>query len=286
MRITQTLVDKLLRLKRGESIPASSLRGDWVEELLRDGVIVNVSHGSRRTISASSPSMLEKSLSLYDERFADLEKMKILIGNAESRFEQANNTGNSKLVQTRTCPGFLINSYEPIKCQLHNSEFIVNPPEGSYVFIADWHEFTIPEDVIVIGIENMENFRLIRQQRIFFENEMSADKQLLFVSRYPQSTDLRQWLCNIPNRYIHFGDFDLAGINIFLTEFYPYLEDRSSFFIPSDIESRLEKGSSERYTLQYQKFKNLNTSIPGLQNLVQMIHCFHRCYDQEGYIKS
>ena len=54
---------------------------------------------------------------------------------------------------------------------------------------------------------------MIRHQREFFESEIGSQR-LLFVSRYPQSTDLRSWLQNIPNRYIHFGDFDLAGIHI------------------------------------------------------------------------
>ncbi|MCR5314631.1 MAG: hypothetical protein K6E52_01880, partial [Bacteroidaceae bacterium] len=82
----------------------------------------------------------------------------------------------------------------------------------------------------------------------------------------------------------HFGDFDLAGISIFLTEFHAYLGERSSFFIPSDIEQRLPNGSLERYNAQYPKFKNIRTNIPYLQHLIDTINNYHRCYDQEGYI--
>ena len=42
-------------------------------------------------------------------------------------------------------------------------------PEGSFVFIADYENFEIPQNVIVIGIENMENFRYIRQQKNLFK---------------------------------------------------------------------------------------------------------------------
>ena len=129
----------------------------------------------------------------------------------------------------------------------------------------------------------MENFRLIRQQRALFEGTIGPAR-LLFVSRYPQSSDLRSWLQTIPNRYVHFGDFDLAGIRIFLSEFHAYLGERSSFFIPSDIEQRLPNGSSERYNAQYLKFKNIKTNIPYLQHLIDTINNYHRCYDQEGYI--
>ena len=135
----------------------------------------------------------------------------------------------------------------------------------------------------LVGVENMENFRMIRHQREFFESEIGSQR-LLFVSRYPQSTDLRSWLQNIPNRYIHFGDFDLAGIHIFLTEFHKYLGERSSFFIPSDIEQRLEYGSTIRYDAQYSKFHTLKCDVQNIQLLIDSINKYHRCYDQEGYI--
>ena len=160
---------------------------------------------------------------------------------------------------------------------------MVNPHEGSFLFVTDWKTFVIPRDVIVVGIENMENFRKIRQQRELFESEWGV-RHFLFVSRYPQSTDLRSWLLSIPNQYIHFGDFDLAGINIFLTEFHAYLGERSSFFIPEDIEQKLAKGSLERYNAQFQKFKCLTTDISVLQHLIDTINKYHRCYDQEEYI--
>lgn len=286
MKITFTLIDKLIRLRDGESLPASQLKGEWVEELVRDGALISTSHKSRRTLFAPNVDALRKALVAVDEQFADLELLReILLSENVLRSEQASSTGNSKLVMVRSCPGFPVNSYEPILCMLNGREFVVNPQEGSFVFIADWREFKIPEDVIVVGIENMENFRLIRQQRKLFDQSIGLHR-LLFISRYPQSTDLRSWLQTIPNRYIHFGDFDLAGISIFLTEFHAHLGDRSSFLIPSDIEERLEKGSIERYNDQYQKFRSLSTNIPEVQQLIGIINKCHRCYDQEGYINT
>ena len=149
--------------------------------------------------------------------------------------------------------------------------------------MTDWRRFEVPTDVIIVGIENMENFRMIRQQRDLFESELDK-RRILFVSRYPQSTDLRSWLQSIPNDYIHFGDFDLAGIHIFLSEFHKYLGNRASYFIPKDIEDRLCNGSVERYNDQYFRFSSLSTSIESLQDLIDLIHKYRRCYDQEGYI--
>ncbi len=284
MKITTSLIDKLIRLRMGETLPSSAIRGEWVEELLRDGVLISCSHGSRRSIMASSPQDLEQSLKYIDERLGNLDKMKNLLSSEASRSEQATETGNSKLVSVRSCPGFPVNSYEPITCCLNGRQIIINPEEGSFVFIADWQSFSVPKDVLVVNIENMENFRLVRQQQALFSS-MFPGKQILFVSRYPQSSDLRSWLQTVSNQYVHFGDFDLAAINIFLTEFHKYLGERAVFLIPQDIEGRLQHGSSERYNAQYQRFKNLSSDIPSLQRLINMINKYHRCYDQEGYIE-
>lgn len=284
MKITASLIDRLIRLRMGETLPSSAIRGEWVEELLRDGVLISCSHGSRRSIMASSPQDLEQSLKYIDERLGNLDKMKDLLSSEASRSEQATETGNSKLVSVRSCPGFPVNSYEPINCCLNGRQIIINPEEGSFVFIADWQSFSVPKDVLVVNIENMENFRLVRQLQALFSS-MFPGKQILFVSRYPQSSDLRSWLQTVSNQYVHFGDFDLAGINIFLTEFHKYLGERAVFLIPQDIEGRLQHGSSERYNAQYQRFKNLSSDIPSLQRLINMINKYHRCYDQEGYIE-
>lgn len=284
MKITASLIDKLIRLRNGESIPASQLRGEWVSELESDGVIVSTSHGSRRVLFVPQPEAFLQALSAFDERLSDLDLVRDTLQTGETfRFVQASATGNSKLIAVRSCPGFPINTYEPIACLLNGREMVVNPQEGSFMFISDWQSFSIPQDVVVVGIENMENFRMIRQQRALFERTIDPGR-LLFVSRYPQSSDLRSWLQAIPNDYIHFGDFDLAGIHIFLTEFHAYLGERSSFFIPSDIEQKLANGSLERYNAQYLKFKYLTTDIPLLQHLIDTINTYHRCYDQEGYI--
>lgn len=286
MKITIALINKLLRLRDGDTLPTSQLKGEWVEELVRDGVLISTSHRSRRTLFAPDADALCKALVSIDERFTDMELLReTLLSEDASRSEQTSATGNSKLVMVRSCPGFPVNSYEQIPCMLNGHEFVVNPAEGSFLFVADWQSFFIPEDMIVIGIENMENFRMIRQQRSFFEQSFGLQR-LLFVSRYPQSTDLRSWLQTIPNRYVHFGDFDLAGINIFLTEFYKHLGSRATFFIPQDIEGRLSNGSTERYNVQYQKFKNITTNVPEVQQLIGIINKYHRCYDQEGYINQ
>lgn len=284
MKITRGLIEKLIKLRDGESIPASSLKYDWVDELIADHVIISSSRGSARRLSVMDRDAFLVSLAQLHDGLDDLDRMLSIYQGEVLRAEQAAQTGNSKLRSTRSFPGFLVNCYEPIGCLINGVESEIAPVEGSGLFVFDWRNFSIPEDVVVVGIENPENFRFIRNQQVFFEANI-PNKRLLFVSRYPQSKDIREWLVAIPNQYVHFGDFDLAGIRIFLTEFNQHIPSRSSLLIPSDIEDRLSTfGSVERYNDQYDAFRNLHSDIPEVEKLIALIMKYHRCYDQEGYI--
>lgn len=270
-------------LLAGEQVAGSKLNSGLLDELLAEELLLVVSRGSKKSYRARDAEALKRFLIDKDERYRLLE-----VNASDSRALMAAETGNSKLVMVRSCPGFPVNSYEPIECFLDGNPFVVNPQEGSFLFVSEWEKFTIPKDTVVIGVENMDNFRMIRRQRTFFEkylhNHDLSDK-VLFVSRYPQSTDLRKWLCTISNHYLHFGDFDLAGINIFLYEFQQYLgKERSSYLIPADIEYRLKFGSRKRYDEQYCRFKNIKSDVCELQKLIDLIHHERKAYDQEGYI--
>lgn len=267
----------------GKRVAGSKIGSRLLEELLAEGLLSVISHGSRKSYLARDTEALKRFLIDRDESFRIIE-----VNHSDYRASMATETGNSKLVAIRSCPGFPVNSYEPIECFLRGKPFIVNPQDGCFFFVSDWEKFIIPEDVVIIGIENMENFRMIRKQRAFFEKYLQTHEYsscVLFVSRYPQSADLRRWLCSIPNHYLHFGDFDLAGINIFLFEFQKYLgKDRSSYLIPDDIKSRLHSGSRKRYDEQYSRFKDIKSDRLELQQLIDLIHHERKGYDQEGYI--
>jgi len=267
----------------GEQVAGSKLSGKMLDELMAEGLLSVVTRGSRKSYRAHDVEALKRFLIDKDENYRVLE-----VKAFDSRASMAAETGNSKLWKVRSCPGFPVNSYEPIECQLNGEPFVVNPQNGSFLFITEWNHFSIPEDVTVIGIENMENFRLIRQQRSFFEKYQrmhGLSVKSLFVSRYPQSTDLRQWLMTIPNHYLHFGDFDLAGIHIYQYEILQYLgSKRSSFLIPNDIESRLASGSRKRYDEQYARFGEISSESQELQGLINLINRYRNGYDQEGYI--
>lgn len=297
---------QILAMLNGEEVASSKLSPRMADMLRQEGLLLMKSNGSRckyRIADARREACrvflaqqfgLKCSLEDWIEAFG---KSKFREGqenvtnkndsslnsaSQESRADLVSKVGDSKYKKVKTFRGFLVDCYTPIEATLNHRPFLLNPQEGSSVFINSPETFEIPEDVIVVGMENAENFMQIRKQKYLF-----GEKHYLFVSRYPQEnlSDLRAWLKRISNRYIHFGDFDLAGVHIYLSEFYAHLGDRASFLIPSDIESRLADGNASLYDQQYARFKNMEVTDARLQPLVDMIHRYRKGYEQEGYIR-
>lgn len=270
-------IKKMLAKKR---IGGSQLSNNLAQELLEEEFVAFIRHGIQRTYQLIDEQGLRTYLS---QRFEidDFERW-FEVKSCEAkmtRSEQVQAVGNSKLANTRTFKGFLVKSVEPIEATLCGEPFVIQPLKGVSVFIEEFGQFRIPENVVVVGIENGENFQSVDAQQYLFEG-----MKVLFVSRYPQSKDLRSWLQNIPNRYIHFGDFDLAGVSIYLTEFYSHLGDRAEFFIPADINERLAGGNRELYDRQYERYGKMKISDERILPLVELIHKYRRGYEQEGYI--
>ncbi len=274
----------LRELLEGKTVAASRMKAPWAEMLTDEGALTVVAHGSRRSYKATSAEMLQAALASTFGITDINATLSLMTADNSTRAEAVAATGNSKARAVRTFCGFLVNSYDPIFAELNHQPITIAPSEGSYVFIADYAAFHIPPDVIVVGVENAENFRYIRQQRAFFKKEIAQDKPLLFVSRYPQNGDIVSWLKSVPNRYIHFGDLDLAGVSIYLTEYYAKLGDRASFLIPSDYRQRLLAGATERYDKQLPHYPLTKVADGRVKPLVDAIHAAHKGYDQEGYI--
>jgi len=265
-------------LLAGNAVPSGRMSKPLIDRLRSEQLVTATSHGSRVSYRAIRPDDVAAAfssalaLAQVEESSEDLRRSDLVAA-----------VGDSKALSVRSCPGFPVNSYEPISAVLCGQEIVVSPSEGSFLFVCDWQRFTIPPDVVVVGVENMENFRRPTQMRWLFENFRSP---ILFVSRYPQSGDLVRWLQQIPNRYVHFGDLDLAGIHIFLTEFYQFIGERAEFFIPFDAEVRLSQGSRARYDDQLPRFSRMSVADSRVQFLIDLIHKHHRGYDQEGYLDT
>lgn len=287
MKLTPRLIRNLRQILQGESIPYSNLPKSLADPLVAEGLLNVIYHGSRRSLRTHNADALAGVLPRYNEALSDLDAAESMISDDNSRAMQASISGDSKTIGKRSSPGFLVNTFHCVECMLNDETFIINPPEGSAVYIADWRSFIPPITSLVIGVENMENFLKIRNHGLLFDNCLTdAETDIIFIARYAFSSDISRWLEQIPNRYLHFGDFDLAGIDIFLNQFKPHVEERGSFFIPSDISNRISRGSRKRYNEQFLKYSHLTAADDGLSSLIALIHRYRRTYDQEGYIKT
>lgn len=288
-----SLIEAFSSLRRGETVPASRFPAELAHEMLAEGGVSRIVRGSRQSLKVVSLRAFDVFLRSQGLRPDALQETLQSLDAADSRADLTRLTGDSKSAVVRSCPGFPVNVVAPLRVWLGEHKILLCPCPGSFLYISDYQHFRIPEEAIVVGVENMENFRLPERQAAVFE-EIGEQfggggvPPLLLVSRYPQSKDLVNWLKSIPNYYVHFGDFDLAGIHIFLTEFFAHLgPERSAFFVPDDIENRLLcSGSRERYDVQFARFGKMDVPDLRVLPLVQLIHRCQKGYDQEGYIES
>jgi hypothetical protein len=282
MRLPTGIANKLLQLLQGERLPASTLQHVVVAKMLEDGVIQKQQTGKTKALlyltnAASMHAYLKNHFAINDlQEYANKFNDEGL-----TRADSVAISGNSKLKSIRTFKGFLVNAYHPVNGSLHGEPFIIHPAKGSFTFISDYETFRVSADVTIVGVENAENFKYIYQQQPLFPNIRP-----LFVSRYPQSNDLLKWLMSIPNPYLHFGDFDFAGIRIYLNEYRQHLGDRASYFVPPSIQKLLDTyGNRDLYNKQLPLTDELLQDSDLLQ-LTALLHKYKKGLEQEVLIKE
>lgn len=270
----------LLRLLNGEILNGSEAKSSLIENLIAEGILWRTGRVQKKIGLQNTDSLKSYLENKYG--ITELEVyIQLLQNESANRSDLVKVASDSKLIKKRTFKGFLINHYQPIKAALNGEITILNPLPGSFRFIYDFDSFIPSEELTIIGVENAENFRFIENQRHLF-----TDIQPLFVSRYPQSQhkDLIKWLQEIPNPYLHFGDFDLEGINIFLNEYKKYLGEKARFFIPENIEELLqEHGNPSLYDRQSLRSDSLS---PELKDLICLIHYYRKGVEQEVLMRS
>lgn len=283
MALPLSVAKQLLKLSGGAALPASQLNPKWRELLVEEGILVKQAIGrTRYRIKLISNSALQHYL-VNQHHIKDLAHyVSALESGGLTGVEAQTIASDTKLRQKASFSGFLVTSVNPVKAVIKDQRFTIHPPAGSFMFIEDYNAFTIPEDVTVVGIENPENFKNLSSN-----HNLVAEKKPLFVCRYPQSNALINWLKQIPNPYLHFGDFDLAGVVIFEREFRKQIGNRASLFIPNNIGDLIKNyGNRKLYDQQYKYYRNLTSGDSGIQELVALIHKWKKGLEQEFFIKT
>jgi len=283
MKIPVHIAEKLLQLLQGQGIPSSLAKHSLIEDLVIERIIER-----KGRIKKSLFLLDSKALHIYLQNNFSINNLQqyILVTKQENiiRSDLVAASSDSKLIKVRTFKGFLINCYSPIQATFNEKPITFYPVSGTFQFIYDYEKLFLSSDITIVGIENPENFRYIDKQKYLFK-----DIKPLFVSRYPQnqSKDLIKWLKSIPNNYIHFGDFDFAGIGIYLYEIKKNLNDRSSFLVPENIDDLIsEYGNKNRYDKQIINFEEKSIKEVKLSQLIATIHKYRKGLDQEILIRG
>lgn len=278
MKLPASIAKKLISLQNGEKIPFSKLKHSTIESMIDNGIL-------KKQIQGRSKSQIyltdKSSLSAYLMNHFGIDNLvNYVTGFKEHGFRRANAidvSSNSKLRSIRTFKGFLINCFQPLRCKINNKPIIIRPLDGTFTFVYDYETFIPSESITIVGIENPENFRFIHKQMRLFE-----DIKPLFVSRYPQNKDLIKWLQLIPNNYLHFGDFDFAGLNIYVNEYKKYLTERAQLFLPPDIDTLLSiKGNRDNYHNQTIMFDVTKIEEENVIKLLRLIERYKKGLEQE-----
>jgi hypothetical protein len=283
MKIPVHIAEKLLQLSQGEVIPSGKAKHALIEELVFERIIERTGRIQKKLIIIDNKPLflyLQNKLGINDLRkYIEVYQKENL-----QRNELVDVSSNSKLKQVRTFKGFLISSYIPLQASLNGKPITINFTNGTFQFIYDFEKFIPEANVTIVGIENPENFRYIEKQKYLFK-----DIQPLFVSRYPQNQckDLVKWLQSIPNNYLHFGDFDFAGIGIYMNEYKKHLKNKSLFFVPDNLEDLIKlNGNRELYNEQNINFKIEGINEDNLLKLIEIIHKYRKGLEQEILIKQ
>lgn len=277
------IANQLARLSHGEKLPGSMLKHSAIEEMIDNGVLRRQLIGRRRSVICLHNNEL---LAVFLKNHFGINNLEqyilALTQTGISRTDAIIASSDSKIRSVRTFRGFPLNCLYPVNCMMKNEPFIVKPVEGAFIFIHDFENFIPAPGVTIVGVENSENFVHVGKHRKLFDH-----LQPLFVSRYPQSKDLVRWLTMIPNNYLHFGDLDIAGLNIYFSEFKRQLGDKAKYFLPQNAESLfIQFGNRRLYDQQSVCFDiNEAEKEDNIRILLSLIRKYKKGVEQEILIR-
>ncbi len=274
----------LKQMMEGEKLTAGTFRNKTIlNRFIHDGVIKRVAlnkRGSKYYIDNTEflNGYLQSNWSIKSiDNYIELFTSKRVDGE-----QSLNATNSSKTKRNSLFSGFFIKSNQPELVQINNR--CISFIEGTELFVSSPEMLTIPDDAVVVGIENSECFLKIERLMYLFD----SNKTYLFVMRY-MSRGLVNWLNSCTNSYIHFGDFDPAGIAIYINEVKNKIENRSrcSFLVPKNIRNMVrDQGQTVLYDDQIRLLKNINIEEHlEVKPLLEILNSSGKGLEQEVFLE-
>jgi len=279
MNITIEQAKLLKELSEGKKVPLSRLKARIFQQLIQEQVLLRQKESHGWNIYTDHPQSLLNYL--YNHYIRCTLDEYIERGQAApSRSNNIRMSGDSKLKETELWQGFYFKVSEPIHAQWQGKPLTLLPyPEGIPVFMPQPETLSLPEGVTVVMIENSENFLKIETQLPLFQG-----LKCFFVSFYPreQHSYFIEWLQKQPNNYVHYGDFDFAGIHIYQSQYKKYVSGESRYLVPSGLLPLFRQyGKRELYNNQLFLQALIKADEPGISELLEIIKREHKGLEQE-----
>lgn len=268
----------LKRFLNGEKLNASEIKAkSYLKQFTDDGIIQKLPASARRVAySCSSPSSLEKYLKVQ-HGILDLENYIANFESSEADGEISLSASKlTKTFRTKSLQGFFIKAFNT-QIKIDN-QLVAPTPTGIELFVWRPELIQISPSALIVGIENPECF--LKFDRLI---QLFPQKEIVIVMRYLSQSSNR-WLQSIPNNYLHFGDFDPAGLSIYIREFRNLLPaNRCSFFIPSNIETLIrEYGVESLYDKQIHLLNEIEIcEYPETEKLYKLLKSYQKGLEQE-----
>lgn len=217
----------------------------------------------------------------YDDRLKDLEGC---LSSFESDVkglkpsEEIARYGRDHLAKRNLWRGFFIKANFPLSITYNGQSILIGPDspvlvEKPELLVARFEELSL------WVVENYECFQNISWMNLFPIGKEPA----LIICRWPASKQARFAYGSWPVRKkYYFGDLDLAGINIFQTE-YASQFGPDAFMIPPTFSKDIRSGSASIFQNQ-KKYWGIVGCTPGIQASIETILKEQKALLQEYYL--
>ena len=287
-KIALSTLEKIVLLIKNENILYSEFNDRSVLRELEQLNIVTVS-GRPKIVLLNNKVMLFRYLQksnqfIFDsiellQEYIDFEKN----GDLKSKDEISKYQLTTKDSVSESFYGINIAVLRDTVVMQNNKEITLKPLHSGAYFFFQKDVIIIPEDTLVIGVENPQVVWLIdRYKRWFnYENEKMV---FILINDYKNGYPF-QWIGTIKGRYLHFGDFDISGLSIYYNKVYPRLErkDLTQYFIPEGIEEIINKlGNKKDFEAQKTHFDGVfEKANEKEKKLLQFIKMVGKSLEQE-----
>ena len=125
--------------------------------------------------------------------------------------------------------------------KISNDEISITTPAGVSMFIDDLNKLIPDVEATIIGIEDAQIFINVTRYRHRFPGGEN-----LFVLRHCSERKIVDWLETLPNKYLHFGDFDFKSFSNYGVHYKQRLGARCSYLLLPNFEKELRLHGNEK----------------------------------------